>query len=219
MLTSEQDCRAIVVIAVLACSPTGSRAQAPIKQTTESKKPPKGITTTRGDAAKDAVKFTRVPNVIGMHVDEAQKVMYAAGLKWKITYLAQPDPSLRRGYVSAVVPDVGSLVQPLDEIELRIPLAASLMGKGNLGLADIERRMGFDLDTGRFEEMCGGADFLLLKLDKWLDPGPSYPGASQYFTSDLVMSATGGAKLAPSSLSASDTEGDAAGLVRGLSSL
>ncbi len=211
MRSIEQDCRAVVsaIIAtvVFMCVLTSAYGQVPNKRTTGTTNNQGPLNRGKTETDQASHMFTSVPNVVGMYIDAAVKTMSDAGRKWRITYLPQPNPSFRRGYVSAVVPEVGSLVRPLDEIELRVPLAASLMGKGNLGLSDIERRMGFDLDTGRFEEMCSGADFLLLKLGKWHDPGPSYPGSSQYFTSDLVMSATGGAKLAPSGLSASETEG------------
>jgi PASTA domain len=164
-------------------------------QTSPEIKKPTGAEVLKAPGGTAARTFTRVPNVAGMFYSDAMNALFDAGLKVNFTYLANNDPSLRRGHVSAPIPDAGTLVEPGSVVELRISGAANLMGKGNLSTADVERRMGFDLDTGRYEEMCSGADFVLLKVDKWHDPGPSYPGASQYFTSDLVISATGGAKL------------------------
>ncbi len=53
----------------------------------------------------------RVPPILGMFVEDAKNKLAQFGLKWKETYLTQPEPSLRRGHVSAVIPEVGSAVQ------------------------------------------------------------------------------------------------------------
>ena len=166
---------------ILTCTAASSHAQGRINTQPEVKKP--AIEKIRTQPAGEPIyQPLRVPDVLGLFVEDAEKKLLQLGLKWKEIYLAQPDPSLRRGHVLAVVPAVRSVVQPGDIVELRIPRAATVMGKGKLGLSDVERRMGFDLDTGRYEEMCSGADFVLLKAH---DKG-NYRD---------VISATGSAKL------------------------
>lgn len=51
------------------------------------------------------------------------------------------------------------------KIELQIPRAASRLGIGALSLSDLERRAGFDLDEGRYEEIFRGADIVLRKYE------------------------------------------------------
>src|SRR2546428_3289480 len=88
------------------------------KSTTE-----KIISTPAGAAA---YRPLRVPNVAGIRVADAENKLQKLGLRWKETFMAQPQPSLRRGHVWAVVPGVGTIVQPGDWVELRIPLAAKI---------------------------------------------------------------------------------------------
>ena len=169
-------------LVLLTCALTFGYAQGPIKRPTQSGKPsePRVITTPSDSVAR---KLVSVPNVVGTLVSDAFKALEAAGLRPKITYLDQPNPLARRGLISAIVPDAGSLVIRGTEVELRIPRATNAIGKGKLGITDVERRMGFDVDTARYEEMCSGADFVLLKV------------TARDGSIGLAISATGGARL------------------------
>jgi hypothetical protein len=66
--------------------------------------------------------------------------------------------------VLATVPSAGT-VAPSREVEVHIPRSASRLGIGRLGVNDVERKTGFDLDAGRYEEISRGADIVLRKLE------------------------------------------------------
>lgn len=169
-------------LVLLTCALTLGYAQSPVKRPTESGKPSEPrVLTAPGDSV--ARKLVSVPNVVGILLEDAFKAVQEAGLRPRITYLDQPNPLARRGLISAIVPDAGSLVIRGTEVELRIPRATNAIGKGKLGITDVERRMGFDVDTARYEEMCSGADFVLLKVT-------ATDGSIA-----LAISATGGARL------------------------
>jgi hypothetical protein len=105
-------------------------------------------------------QLSRVPDVVGRYVVDAEHALRAAGYEPVRNYLKQPDPSRPYGYVSATVPPAGTLLAKA-RVELQIPRSAAMVGIGNVGHKDLQRRDGFDLDTGRYERITHGADIVL----------------------------------------------------------
>lgn len=106
----------------------------------------------------------KVPNVVGLEQDVAANILHAAGYKFRMTYMDQPDPSMPPGSVSATIPPAGT-IQVGGTVEIRIPRVASMVGIGALSLSDLVRRDGFDLDQGRYAEVFRGADIVLRHRD------------------------------------------------------
>ena len=126
---------------------------------------PGGKTLDPGAASRIGKVAPRVPQVIGTPSGNAVQVLHKAGYKPKEVYLEEPDPNLRYGYVRATSPAVGTFLEPGNIVELHIPRASPRLGIGALGISDVGRRAGFDLDQGRYEEIYRGADILLRKYD------------------------------------------------------
>ncbi len=127
----------------------------------------------------------RVPDVVGLLPVEAQSALYKLGFKTKWTFEAKPDPSTPYGHVRATVPPAGTLVTGnAPQVEILIPGVASLVGIGALSVSDLERRDGFDLDEGHYQEIYQGADIVVRKRDQqkhvesdghtWYDGGGIY---------------------------------------------
>ena len=121
-----------------------------------------------GDRAdkKGQVHLKPVPDVVGLFWLDAEDALLKAGFKSKLTEEDTPDPSVVVGHVRATVPAAGTLAKVYQEIELLIPCGATRVGIGELSLGDFERRTGFDLDEGRYEEIYRGADIVLRRYDE-----------------------------------------------------
>ena len=120
-----------------------------------------------GDRAdkKGQVHLKRVPDVVGLFWLDAETALINAGFKYKLTEQDAPDPSVVIGHVRATIPAAGTFAKVYQEIELLIPRAATRVGIGALSLSDFQRRAGFDLDEGRYEEIYRGADIVLVHHD------------------------------------------------------
>jgi len=132
----------------------------------------------------------RIPNVVGMEVYEAQTMLRSAGYEVSIKFLDQPNRSFGPGQVSVQIPS-GGTVQSAGKVELRVPLAATLVGIGTLNDQDIERRTGFDLDTGRLEEVTHGADLVLRHHDSTRALEPN--GTAYYYGEGVYAEPSDGA--------------------------
>lgn len=135
----------------------------------------------------------RVPNVVGLLFTDAESALIQAGFKPKRTFEDEPDPSIFYGHVRATVPAAGMLATDA-VVEMKIPRAASRVGIGALGLSDLERRTGFDLDEGRYEEIFRGADIVLRKYEN--EPRVDENGHTYYAGGGLYIEPSDGAVLA-----------------------
>jgi len=140
-----------------------------------------GRNSDRAAAALLAKALPRVPDVVGKSVDDAYKALSNAGFSPKYTYLAAPDRSVLYNHVRGTVPAAGTLLPRGSTVELQIPHPASRLGIGALSLSDVERRDGFDLDEGRYEEVFRGAD-VVLREDKTPIPHAGTNGSATYYT-------------------------------------
>lgn len=137
----------------------------------------------------------RVPDVVGLFWNDAESALIQAGFQFKATYEDQPDPSVLYGHVRATVPAAGSMA-PDGKVELLIPRAASRLGTGALALSDIDRREGFDLDEGQYQEVLRGADIVLRKHED--EPHVGTNGSSTYYSGHgLYIEPSDNAVLAP----------------------
>ncbi len=120
-----------------------------------------------GDRAdkKGQIHLKPVPDVVGLFWLDAETALSQAGFKYKLTEQDAPDTSVVIGHVRATVPAAGTFAKVYQEIELLIPRAATRVGIGALSLSDFQRRAGFDLDEGRYEEIYRGADIVLVHHD------------------------------------------------------
>lgn len=144
---------------------------------------------------KTLPSLSRVPDVVGLIAIEAAGAVRLAGLEPTENYLDEPDPSILYGHVRATVPAAGAWVAD-GVVELQIPRAASRIGIGALGLSDLERRAGFDLDEGRYEEIFRGADIVLRKYENQPRIEPQ-DGHTYYAGGGLYIEPSDGAVLAP----------------------
>jgi hypothetical protein len=119
-----------------------------------------GRTSVRTSAVLLAQALPRVPNLIGLSVNDANGILSGASLSSKYTYLNVVDQSVLYNHVGATIPAAGAVV-PGGIVELQIPRPATRDGIGALSLSDVIRRDGFDLDEGRYEQILRGADMLL----------------------------------------------------------
>jgi len=101
-----------------------------------------------------------VPNVVGMSSFQAERVLFEAGYTVRVKHLDYPDTTVGPGQISAMVPAAGTRMTG-GTVEIQLPRAAIKVGIGAISLLDTERRTGFDLDEGRYEEILRGADFIL----------------------------------------------------------
>jgi hypothetical protein len=101
-----------------------------------------------------------VPNVVGVNLYDAEQALRAAGFEPRHKFLDQPDPSFGPGQVSRQHPPAGA-PQKGGIVGIDVPQAAKLTGFGTLSQDDAERRIGFDLDTGRQEQITRGADLVV----------------------------------------------------------
>ena len=132
--------------------------------------------------------WLRVPDVVGMSRDAAARTLDAPlqrnilPLRYKETYYKIPDSSVGYGYVRATTPVAGTLLAPGSVVELQIQAAPTLVGIGTLGRSDVLRRDGFDLDTGRYEQMTHGADVILRQYNDGVEnPSPSRTSVREVF--------------------------------------
>ncbi len=177
-------------------SPAGQRGfNAAAKFHLEQEAPALSIPDNPGSGAKSRMNLRRVPAVEGLHWLDAEKALIQAGFKYKETLLDKPDASVLYGHVRATIPPAGTLATPGQEIELQFPRAASRLGIGALGLSDVERRAGFDLDEGRYEEIDRGADIVLreYKSEPHVDP---VDGKTYFWGGGLYIEPSDGAVLA-----------------------
>jgi hypothetical protein len=133
----------------------------------------------------------RVPDVVGLEVDTAGRRLLEAGYAYDLQFLPQPDPSIPYGFVKAMIPPAGSILQPGGRLVIQIPRSASKVGSAVLSIADLARQAGFDLDNGRFEDIGHGADLVLSKHDHVpiVDAG----GKTRYDNFTVYADPTGGA--------------------------
>ncbi len=144
--------------------------------------------------ATAALILTRVPDVVGVNYWDAERALRQAGFEPTSTFQDEPDPSVLYGHVRATVPAAGMLAAD-GKVELQIPRAASRLGIGALSLSDLERRAGFDLDEGRYEEMLRGADIVLRKYENEPRIEPSN-GSTYYAGGGVYIEPSDGAVLA-----------------------
>lgn len=130
----------------------------------------------RLDQAPQSTRTLTVPDVLGLSFSDAESVLSVAGFKPKVTFEDAPDPSVLYGNVRETVPHAGAL-PTAGIVELKVPRAAFRVGIGALALNDAQRRIGFDLDEGRYEEVFRGADIVLRAHDgEWhVSPGGAGP--------------------------------------------
>lgn len=114
-----------------------------------------------GSGAFDERATPTVPDVVGMERYEAEDAVLKARLRPDIKYLDAPDNAVPMGHIRATVPPVGVRLAPGSTVQLQIPRAAILVGIGQLSAHDLERRNGFDLDTGTYSEITHGADIVV----------------------------------------------------------
>ncbi len=136
----------------------------------------------------------RIPNVVGLLFTDADSALLLAGFKTKRTFEDAPDPSVLYGHVRATVPGAGALAKAGDVVELKIPRAASKVGIGALSPSDVERRDGFDLDEGQYQEMTRGADVVLRAYKD--EPKIDSNGHTYYTGHGLYIEPSDGAILA-----------------------
>jgi hypothetical protein len=136
----------------------------------------------------------RVPDVVGLQVEAAlRRLLESGGYAVDLQFLPQPDPSIPYGFVKATIPPAGSILQPGGKLVLQIPRSASKVGSAVLSIADLARQAGFDLDTGRFEDIGHGADLVLSKHDQ--TPIVDASGKTRYDNYTVFADPTGGAVL------------------------
>ena len=153
-----------------------------------------GLKSERASAVLLAQALPRVPNLVGLPLLDAYRMVSGAGLSDKVTYLDTTDQSIAYDHVGATIPAAGAPV-PGGVVELRIPRPATRNGVGALSLSDVVRRDGFDLDEGRYEQILRGAD-LVLREDKTPIPHTETNGHTYYTFKGLFVEPSDGAVFA-----------------------
>jgi len=125
-----------------------------------------------------------VPDVVGMDITSATKLVHDAGFEVKIKHLDYPVATAAPGEISAMTPPAGTRMSG-GTVEIALPRAAIKLGIGGLSLQDTDRRTGFDLDEGRYEEFLRGADLVLRYYESTAKTDPSngstyYSGQGHY---------------------------------------
>ncbi len=187
----------ILLLAFLAVSAYAQPGK--IKTQSDQRQKPPGPTVVEKSGDSVRAQFTTVPDIVGLTYDDAYRALYEAGLnklgdRLTVTYVARPNSGVARGNVLTVSPAPGTLVRRDAVVKIQIQARdADKMGKGKLGPNDVERRMGWDLDTGSYEQIYRGADFVLRRIE---ETHPSTTGGSAYYESYIVFDASDGATLA-----------------------
>jgi hypothetical protein len=141
----------------------------------------------------------RVPKVVGMNLYDAHRTLEAAGFEWRQKFLDEPNSAFAPGQVSSQVPAAGT-AKAGGIVNIEIPQTATRVGFGTLSQVDVDRRIGFDLDTGRQEEVTHGADMVLRfhKATRLIDEN----GHGYYVGEGIYAEASDGASFAAIDLDA-----------------
>lgn len=155
------------------------------------KAPPKVSVLNAG--ALPTTRLPVMPDVTWKNYDEAYAALSRAGFASTKTE-TEHDPAVPLGYVTATTPAAGALVPDGAVVELRVPRPASVVGEGYLNAMDSDRRMGFDLDTGKYQQMTYGADVAVRwsNFQKRVEP---VDGSVYYDDRGYYLVATDGATL------------------------
>jgi hypothetical protein len=148
----------------------------------------------RASAVLLAQALPRVPNLVGLPLLDAYRMVSGAGLADKLTYLDTTDQSVPYDHVGATIPAAGAPV-PGGIVELQVPRPATRNGVGALSLSDVIRRDGFDFDEGRYEQILRGAD-MVLREDKTPIPHSDPSGHVYYTFKGLFVEPSDGAVFA-----------------------
>ena len=114
-----------------------------------------------------------VPNVVGMPWSDADGIVRTAGYLMRTRSLDEPQPSVPPGQIVAVIPAAGTPLAAGGVVEVQIARTATTLRAGELSVGDWERRNGFDLDEGRYEEITHGADLVLRAYKDTPHPDPN----------------------------------------------
>ena len=136
-----------------------------------------------------------VPNVVGMAWFDADRTMRTAGYLMRTTSLDQPQPSVPPGQIVAVIPAAGTPKAAGGVVEVQIARTATTVRMGELSAGDWERRNGFDLDEGRYEEITHGADLVLRVDEDTPHPDPN-GGPTSYWGHGVFAEPSDGAVFA-----------------------
>ena len=126
-----------------------------------------------------------VPNVVGMSWFDADRTMRTAGYLMRTRSLDEPQSSVPPGQIVAVIPAAGTPQAAGGVVEVQIARTATTVRVGELSVGDWERRNGFDLDEGRYEEITHGAD-MVLRADRDT-PHPDPNGGSTAYSGHGVF--------------------------------
>jgi hypothetical protein len=121
--------------------------------------------------------------------------MREAGYRMRTTTLDAPQASVPPGQIIAVIPPAGTPEAPGGVVEVQIAQTATTVRMGVLSAGDWERRNGFDLDEGRYEEITHGADLVLRAYKDTPHPDPS-GGATTYWGHGVFAEPSDGAVFA-----------------------
>jgi hypothetical protein len=140
--------------------------------------------------------LTFVPDVVGLHVRMAVRILEDAGYTPSIEYLESTNAAVPLGHITASVPKAGTLASG-GKVKISLPRAALITGMAALSLDDARRHMGFNVDEGRYAEVLGGADMIFREyfgqggalIDGWyLEPSDG----ARFFASDEEIGLSAG---------------------------
>jgi hypothetical protein len=126
---------------------------------------------------------------------DADRAMRAAGYLMRTRSLDEPQPSVPPGQIVAVIPAAGTSQAGGRVVEVQIARTAITVRVGELSVGDWERRNGFDLDEGRYEEITHGADLVLRVHTDVAHPDPN-GGATSYSGHGVFAEPSDGAVFA-----------------------
>ena len=194
---------AVGVVLLLGSSATGVHAQSGKPTAPPATRPPAASSPATTAPATPDQKFTHVPDIVGLDYRDAMDALQRAGLLYNhFSNAAKPSAGAPRGAVLSVEPVPGTSVVHSTTIEARINArGADRTGRGKLGPNDVEHRMGWDLDEGKYEVIYGGADILLRRIE---EAHPSTTGGATSYTRSIILEASDGATLAHLDIGSAD---------------
>jgi hypothetical protein len=113
------------------------------------------------DGTADVDRVGQVPDVVGLAAADAAAALTKAGYKFTEVTIKGNDPRPPFDVVQGTVPPAGTGLVAGSDVRYQLVDAAILNGTGFLDVKDVDYRIAFDLETGKYAELNNGGDVFM----------------------------------------------------------